>query len=286
MPTFASTSATLSTTGAAADLSKPNDWSRVRVAITGTHANWQFKIEGSADGDAASPTWYDINAVAVSDRTVQSVTLTPATNTDVVWECDGVGYNHVRVNVSSAGTGSPVVRVESFPMPAVQPVNTFDALTATATELNRATDVSGRLVAAGSTLTLTETTHEGKIICLDTAAGSTITLPAATGSGAKYKFVVTVAPSSNQHRINVVGDDAFVGSANLLDRDGSAQAAFSAASGSDVDRINMNGTTQGGLIGDTVEIIDVLADRWHVFAQLVVPAGSNPATPFATGQVS
>lgn len=160
------------------------------------------------------------------------------------------------------------------------------AISATAAEINRVADTSARLVAGGSTLTLTEAAHDGKVIALDTAAGTTITLPAATGSGAKFTFVVTVKPTSNQHRINVVGNDEFVGSVNILDADAAAQAAYAAADAGDADQLDLNGTTKGGLVGDWLEVIDILADNWHVRGQLVCPAGSNPATPFATGQVS
>lgn len=160
------------------------------------------------------------------------------------------------------------------------------ALAATSTELNRVADVSGRLVAAGSALTVTEALHDGKTVLLDTAAGSTITLPAATGSGMKLRFVVSVKPTSNQHRLNVVGNDQFEGQINLLDMDGSAQASFAALDGADNDRIDMNGTTKGGQIGDWIELQDTLADKWTVIGFGVVPAGSNPATPFATGAVS
>lgn len=157
---------------------------------------------------------------------------------------------------------------------------------ATAAEINRATDVSGRLVAAGSTLTVTEALHDGKTILLNQAAGCTITLPAASASGMRLRFVVTVKPTSNQHRINVVGDDKFEGQINLIDMDGVAQAAYAAIDSADNDQINLNGTTTGGQIGDFIVLEDVLADKWHVIGFGVVPAGSNPATPFATGQVS
>lgn len=160
----------------------------------------------------------------------------------------------------------------------------LDGITATAAELNNVADVSARLVAAGATLTLTVAAHSGKIIALDTAAGSAITLPAASGSGAVFNFVVTVKPTSNQHRISVVGNDAFFGSVNNLDVDGAAQGGF--AAGSDADQLNLNGTTTGGQKGDWIRLVDMVADGWCAFGQVVCPAGSNPATCFATGQVT
>lgn len=168
-----------------------------------------------------------------------------------------------------------------FAMMAAEPA---DLLAATPTEINRAADVSARLVAAGEALAVTVAAHDGKTILLDTAAGSTCTLPAATGSGARMRFAVSVKATSNQHRITVTGNDAFVGSYNILDMDAAAQGAYAAAA--DADQFNLNGTTTGGLVGDWVEVQDIAADKWLITGQLCCPAGSNPATSFATGQVT
>lgn len=162
----------------------------------------------------------------------------------------------------------------------------LDGLTASQQEIENAVDISTRLVAAGATLTLTAAAHSDRVILLDTASGSAITLPAASGSGAKFTFVVSVKPTTNQHRISVVGDDEFVGSVNNLDMDAATQSAFAALDAADNDQFDMNGTTKGGQVGDWVELIDYAADNWHIRGQLVCPAGSNPATSFATGQVS
>lgn len=77
------------------------------------------------------------------------------------------------------------------------------ALGATAAEINNTADVSARAVAAGSTLSVTAALHDGKLINLNTASGSVCTLPVATGSGAKFRFSVTVVPTSNSHIIKV-----------------------------------------------------------------------------------
>ena len=77
------------------------------------------------------------------------------------------------------------------------------AINATAAEINRTCDVSARLVAAGATLTVTTALHDNKTILLDTLAGSVCTLPAASGSGARFKFVVKAKATSNSHKIQV-----------------------------------------------------------------------------------
>jgi hypothetical protein len=142
--------------------------------------------------------------------------------------------------------------------------------------------INSAMVAGGSTLTLTAASHDGKTIALDTAAGTTITLPAASGSGARFRFVVTVAATSNQHRINVVGNDAFFGNIFGAQDGGVTVEAWEAAA--DADQINLNGTTTGGLKGDWIELEDMVADGWSVRG-LIAQTGVQ-ATPFSTGQVS
>lgn len=152
-------------------------------------------------------------------------------------------------------------------------------LLATSTEINRACDVSTRLVAAGATLTLTEAAHDGKIIALDTAAGSIVTLPAATGSGARFRFLVTVTATTNSHIVKVTTNDTMTGFVYVNDVDGTAPAFYKATSTDDT--ITMNRTTTGGVIGDFLECVDMLADLWFVTGNVTCVAGSNIASPFS-----
>src|SRR5687768_10316625 len=99
--------------------------------------------------------------------------------------------------------GGLTVIVKDLKLNADAPGEAGTSVSATAAEINRNVDVSGSLVAAGGTLTMTEAVHEGKVICLDTAAGSVVTLPDSTGSGAVYRFLVTVTATSNSHVIKV-----------------------------------------------------------------------------------
>lgn len=164
---------------------------------------------------------------------------------------------------------------------AVSRINTQTTGAATATEVARVADVSTRMVAAGSTLAVAEASHESKTIALDTAAGSNPTLPAATGGGARYRFVVTVVPTSNQHRISVTGNDTFFGNiwTNSTGDTPDLGQPWPAASGNN--QINLNGTTTGGLsIGDFIEVQDVVADKWHVIG--FTSSSGTEATPFAT----
>ncbi len=160
-------------------------------------------------------------------------------------------------------------------------INLLVGLLATAAEINRACDVSTRIVNLDATsLAITELLHSDKIVKLShTAAASTCTLPDATGSGALFRFVVG-AVNVNNHVVKVPdANNVFRGSVNILDNDANAQTAY-AASGTD-DTLTLNGTTTGGAVGDWVEFLDIAADTWAVRGGLVVPAGSNVADPFS-----
>lgn len=137
------------------------------------------------------------------------------------------------------------------------------------------------LIAAGATETVAAVTHAGACIALDTGGGSTITLPAATGTGNRYCFVVTVAGT---HVINVVGNDEFVGGIHQGNDSDNTTVFWPAADGSDNDRITLNNGSQGGFVGCRYDIVDILTDNWSVIGSC--DASGTEATPFATGQVS
>jgi hypothetical protein len=156
------------------------------------------------------------------------------------------------------------------------------AIDATPLEINRAADVSTRLVAAGATEAITVAAHDGKTVLLDTAGGSVCTLPVAAATGARIRFAVTVRPSGGSHIIKVGNASDFIaGQIDLLDLDSSAQASFQGDGAAD-DTITINNTTTGGAIGDYIELEDTLANVWTVVhGQLTVPTGSNPVDPFS-----
>lgn len=157
---------------------------------------------------------------------------------------------------------------------------TAAATTSTAVELTRAADVSTRAVAAGATLVLTEASHEGRTILLDTASGSVVTLPAPV-VGARFRFLVSVMPTSNFHQVKVAAaTDFMAGVVNILDLDASAQAAFQADGTAD-DNIQLNGTTKGGQVGDWIEVEGLTSTKWAITGNLACPTGSNPADMFS-----
>lgn len=152
------------------------------------------------------------------------------------------------------------------------------AIAATPAEINRSCDVSNRIVTLTADISITEALHEGKTLLLGEVGGNaslTVTLPAATGGGARYRFVVSVVNTSN-YVIAALTTDVMSG--GIIISDGAdAQSFF--ADGTD-DKLTMNGTTTGGLtIGDWVEVQDILDGNWHVTG--FVGGSGTEATPFA-----
>jgi len=133
---------------------------------------------------------------------------------------------------------------------------------------------------ATDAVTITE--HAGRTLLLGEVGGNaalTLTLPAATGTGAVYKFIVSVTNTSN-YKIQVAdATDTIDGIMLYLDEDGTAITGFPTVAASDT--ITLNGTTQGGIIGDYLELIDIATNQYHVRGVMRVAAGANPATPFS-----
>ena len=128
---------------------------------------------------------------------------------------------------------------------------------------------------SAATLAVTASDYNGQVINLSRAAGIVVTLPAATGSNAVYKFVVTTSVTSNNYIIKVANaTDTLNGPASV---GGATASVFGTLPASDT--ITMNGTTTGGLIGSYVEVTDIAAGEFLVFAALV--GSSTPATPFS-----
>lgn len=199
----------------------------------------------------------------------------------LIFEGSGVDDHEMTVAVTNP-TADRTITLPDSSISAAE-FGTLTGILATTDELNRAADVSTRIVTLVETGAITLATHEGKICLLGEVGGDakvTLTLPEATGSGAVYRFVVSVVNTS-QYCFQTVdaANCSFYGSANLLDADAAAQTAYTPAATDDL--ITLNGTTTGGQLGDFVELIDFDTDKWGVVGQLVCPAGSNVATPFS-----
>lgn len=143
---------------------------------------------------------------------------------------------------------------------------------------------AARYVGAGSTKTLTAA-NNNQAILLDTATGSTVTLPAASGSGARFRFIVTTKATSNSHVIQVANaSDFMIGSIHGISDDPATVKGWIAANSGTVstnsDTITLNRSTTGSVsVGEVIEVEDIAANTWLV-AGAITQSGTE-ATPFS-----
>ena len=164
---------------------------------------------------------------------------------------------------------------------------TSTALVGTTLSVSGLTNLTGSFSQAVHTFVgtdaITSAEHAGRILLLGEVGGNAdvvLTLPDATGSGNVYEFIVTVTMASNTYKIVCPdADNTITGQIQYLDEDGTSAASFPTVAASDT--ITLNGGTQGGLVGDTLTLIDIAADKWMVKGLMRVAAGANPATPFS-----
>lgn len=134
----------------------------------------------------------------------------------------------------------------------------------------------GAVTVAASTVTVTRDAHAGVPIVLNRAAGVTATLPAATGSGARYEFILAADASGNQIVQVANSSDTMMGVA-YLGNDSAGASCFYTADSSDT--ITLNGSTKGGLKGARVIADDIAANVWAVL--VYSEASGTEATPFS-----
>lgn len=143
---------------------------------------------------------------------------------------------------------------------------------------------TARYVAAGSTITLTSA-NDRQTIKLDTLTGSVATLPAATGSGIRMRFLVTVKATSNSHIVQVANaSDFMIGTLEGVSDDPATVKGWIAANSGTVatnsDTITLNrGTTGSVSVGEVFEVEDVAANTWLVTG-MITQSGTE-ATPFS-----
>lgn len=140
----------------------------------------------------------------------------------------------------------------------------------------------GGVTAAGSTKTLTAADHGGRTILLDTAAGSVVTLPAASGSGVKFRFLVSVIATSNSHKVQVANaSDTMTGMVLAVSDDaGFPVKGYTADATAGADTITLNRTTTGSTVkGEWILVEDYAANKWAVSG--VIASTGTEATPFS-----
>jgi hypothetical protein len=173
---------------------------------------------------------------------------------------------------------------DTFPIMNTASGGTLRGATATIGQLQ----AMGGVAAGGATKTLTAA-DAGSTTKLDTAAGTVVTLPAATGTGNRFRFLVTVLATSNSHIVKVANaTDFFIGLINGSRIDsGNAVLGFAAANSGTVatnsDTVTLNRTTTGSVtVGEWLEVEDVATATFRINGMLSA-TGAAFATPFTAG---
>ena len=147
-------------------------------------------------------------------------------------------------------------------------------------EVTNQLDSGGRVVTHIAASSLTRDLHaNGKINFLSLLAGFDTTLPEATGSGDSYFFQIGIVNTTNDYGILALTTDIMTGSVVIIDTDTVADSATGFATAATSDKIEINGTTQGGLtIGDWVEFRDLADATWSVRG--ILTGSGTIETPF------
>jgi hypothetical protein len=162
-------------------------------------------------------------------------------------------------------------------------LGTLDGLTATAAELNRATDISARVVTTTATvLALTVTQHADRVVLVNSnsTVANTLTLPVATGSGAKFTVINNIAQTQGSVVVAANGTLDVMKGVAVVSNTSTTVNVQSFLTSASSDKVTWNRTTSGGAgPGDYFEAWDSAANTWTV----QVRAGSvgNAATPFS-----
>lgn len=160
-------------------------------------------------------------------------------------------------------------------------------MTASAAEINRICDATGKVVTITANDALTQSEHANRICIVNKADGCALTLPEATGTGDVYTVIYGTVLSSNTHTITTADttNADLVGHVLAVDLDAATTAVMYQsvqATGNDVITLNM--TTQGGVnpYADYYILTDIATDVWKVEGKFIVPTGSDPASPFSS----
>lgn len=136
-----------------------------------------------------------------------------------------------------------------------------------------------RLATLTASTTITQESHDGKALLMGASgAALTFTLPAALGTGAKYRFVVSVVNTSNY--VIQVANSTDVMAGSIWSTQDAADTVVGWETAASSDTITLNGTTTGGVnIGDWIELQDIKAGFFSVTGMMV--SSGTEATPFS-----
>jgi hypothetical protein len=135
-------------------------------------------------------------------------------------------------------------------------------------------------VISGQGATRTLTTRESGALCLfDRAAGIVYTLPPPV-VGMTFEFLVTTTVTSNAAKvITDAGTTFIVGGISAQHQTPGSQDQFT-ADGTTIRAISTNGSTTGGIQGESYTLTAISSTQWGIRGQTVT--SGTAATPFAT----
>jgi hypothetical protein len=228
--------------------------------------------------------WYVEDVAGVLTTTAEANILDGVTATAAE-----LNYNDITTLGTGAASKSVVLDAgEDYTWPAAG-ILTYGVLkdpaattiVATGAEINRACDVSTRVVnATASTLTVTEADHDGKTVVLDLAAGIAVTLPVAS-AGLKFRFVVKTTFTGAASIKSVAGTDIMIGHALMGNDTNDSVVDWQSLAASTNDTIDLFGTANstGGIAGQVVTIEGLAANLWYV--EIRGDAAGTEASPFS-----
>lgn len=142
---------------------------------------------------------------------------------------------------------------------------------------------AARQVISGQGATRTLSPGEsGALVLFDRAAGIVYTLPvpATRDIGCYYDFLVTVSVTSNAHKVITDATTTFLVGATVMGSIATASPGGFSANGTTIRALSANGSTTGGLIGETYRLTLLSLTQWGISG---VQVGSGTlATAFAT----
>lgn len=130
-----------------------------------------------------------------------------------------------------------------------------------------------------ATLTLRKSIHTDATVVASRAAGIVMTLPASSGDGTKFYIFVGTTITSNNLVVQVANStDILSGVAMNAADGGDTVVAFE--TGATDDTATLNGTTKGGIKGDSIELEDVASGVWRI--KITGSASGTEVTPFSS----
>ena len=158
-----------------------------------------------------------------------------------------------------------------------QTVNGALSVTGTSTLSGAATQNPNVISGQGATATLTAA-QSGSLCLFDRAAGIIYTLPA-PAVGLYFDFLVTTTITSNNAEVDTdAGTTFLLGAPNIVVDNSATSKAFQGNGTSHV-KIQLNGTTKGGILGSFFRVQCVSATKWNVTGNIM--GSGTLVTPFA-----